>query len=133
MKNINKATLWQERQNKPSLVAQDLCQYGVSEETVYDVLLRRGIFKWLAVRRKLIRLKDKWRKEITWTIENIRLAKKQGSREALYWHRGYLKALEDCRKAIRELCHSDRWQAPDNDKKAQEFLSKKERMENNGS
>jgi len=129
MKSIDKVMLWQEKQNRPSLVVQDLCQYGIPEEAIYDSLLRRGIFKWLAVRRKLIKLKDKWRKEITWTIENIRLAKKLRSREALYWHRGYLKALEDCRKAIRELCYSDRWQAPDNDKKAQKFLEKIEKEE----
>ena len=39
--------------------------------------------------------------------------------------RGYLKATEECRAEIRDMCHSDRWRAPDFDKEAQEYLNKR--------
>jgi len=115
-------TIWQEKQNKPTYIVRDLSGNGLLPDFIYAILLKRGVFKWLAVRRELIRLKNKWRDEITKTIENIQTAKKLNNYNALLWYRGYLKALEDCRKSVRELCHSDRWQAPDNDKKAKEFL-----------
>jgi len=44
-----------------------------------------------------------------------------------YWYcRGYAKAYEEVRKEVRDLCHSERWQAPDFDYEAQNFLNKLE-------
>lgn len=83
----------------------------IDPDFVYGILLKRGVFKWLAVRRKLIKLKNNWKREIT------ELNRKKNEQE-----KGYLKALERCRREIRGLCHSERWQAPDSDKKAINFL-----------
>ena len=111
-KEINlKNNLWQYRQNRPILIARDLEQYGVPKEVTMEILLKRGVFKWLAVRRQLIKLKNKWKEEIR------ELNRKKTERE-----KGYLEALIKCREEIRRLCHSERLQAPDNDRYAIRFI-----------
>jgi len=106
-----KNNLWQYRQNRPILIARDLEQYGVPKEVTMEILLKRGVFKWLAVRRQLIKLKNKWKEEIR------ELNRKKTERE-----KGYLEALIKCREEIRRLCHSERLQAPDNDRHAIRFI-----------
>ena len=112
-----KATIWNYAQNKPSLIVKDICSKypNVDPNFVYEVLLSRGVFKWLAVRRDLIKLKNVWREKIT------ELNRRKTQQEV-----GYLKALESCRKEIRSMCHSHRWRAPDFDRQANNFLNKKE-------
>ena len=114
-------------QNKPCLIAADLATLGVARDTTYSVLLGRGVFKWLAVRRDLIRLKNAWRSHITVIIETIKAAKKDGDEYHHAYLKGYLKAYEECRAEVRALCHSDRWRCPDNDAHAQDFLDRLER------
>jgi hypothetical protein len=118
----NSKSIWNEAQNKPTLVVRDLEQY-VEADIIYASLLRRGVFKWLAVRRNLIKLKDKWRDRVTASIKAQRHCKKHmpHMRE---WLRGYRYAIEQCRKEVRDLCHSERWQAPDNDKLAQDYIER---------
>jgi hypothetical protein len=112
-------------------------EFGVPHGGTFKILLRRGVFKWLAVRRDLIRLKNTWRARVTATIDEIRVTKRNiagaysrpilmDGIKRLYWLRGYLEALEDCRAEIRALCHSERWQAPDNDRHAVEWLERQE-------
>lgn len=110
---MNSKTIWLEAQNKPSLITKDITKKypNIDPDFIYEILLKRGVFKWLSVRRDLIKLKNKWKKEIT------NLNRKKNQQE-----KGYLKALEKCRKEVRILCHSERWQAPDFDKKAINFL-----------
>ena len=111
-KEINlKNNLWQYKQNRPILIARDLEKYGVPKEVTMEILLKRGVFKWLAVRRQLIKLKNKWKEEIR------ELNRKKTERE-----KGYLEALIKCREEIRKLCHSERFQAPDNDRHAIRFI-----------
>ena len=111
----NEKNIWNFAQNKPSLIVKDITEkYGnVDPDFIYEVLLRRGVFKWLAVRRDLIRLKNVWRDEVT------RLNRKKTNTE-----KGYLRAIERCRAEVRALCHSDRFRAPDFDKKANEYLTR---------
>lgn len=122
---MNEKSIWNEAQNKPSLVVDDLEHYlgplsCHPRDFIYEVLLRRGVFKWFAVRRGIIKLKDKWKKEISQSIDN----QKEHPYSAT-WHywKGYRKAKEECRAEIRALCHSDRWQAPDNDSRAKKWLT----------
>lgn len=114
---MNHKTIWNEQQNKPTLVVNDLKDYAPAD-VVYSSLLRRGVFKWLAVRRQLIRLKDVWKARVT---ESISQQKLHPHRKAYF--RGYRKALEECRTEVRALCHSARWQVPDNDVKAIRWLN----------
>lgn len=120
--SLNPRDIWSIRQNKPTLIARDLELYGVSREATYAILLGRGAFKWLAVRRKLIRLKDIWKGRVRMTIDAIHRAKDEhDSVRHAYW-KGYLKAYEEARAEVRELCHSSRFVAPDNDQYAQAWL-----------
>lgn len=108
-----KSTIWNFAQNKPSLVVRDIItKYpDVDPNFIYEVLLKRGIFKWLSVRRNLIKLKNEWKDE----IRDLNYKKTPEEK-------GYYKALIKCRRRIRQLCHSDRWVAPDFDRKATKFL-----------
>jgi hypothetical protein len=116
------STIWQCRQNKPTYVVNDLIRYAPAR-VIYGVLLQRGIFKWLAARRQLIRLKIVWKRRVTYSLEMQRECE---WRKREYW-RGYRRALEECRAEVRALCHSPRWQAPDNDERARQWLRQMER------
>jgi hypothetical protein len=113
--------IWSYRQNAPKLVARDLeLLAGVEQRVTHYVLLARGVYKWLAIRRDLIRLKNQWRDELT----ALYRLQETTHRNSLEYHerKGRIKTLETCRKQVRELCHSERWRAPDNDREAQKFL-----------
>jgi len=123
--NISPDTIDQEKQNKPTLIVRDLSPF-VAPELVYATLMRRGVFKWLAVRQQLIRLKDEWRREITAAQAEIKAAKQDGCVGELQYARGKLAALIQCREAVRRLCHSPRWQVQTNDSAAAEWMREKE-------
>lgn len=112
----SKKTIWNFAQNKPTLVVQDIVKEypDIDPEFIYEVLLKRGVFKWLAVRRDLIKLKDIWREE----VRNL-------NRKKTKEEKGYYKALLMCRAQIRTLCHSERFRAPDFDRKANDYLRRK--------
>ena len=115
-----------EAQNKPGQIAYDLLKTaGVPTYLTYYVLLKRGVFKWLSVRRHLIKLKDSWRKKERMIQVMLAAAKKQNTvngKHVLYV-KGYQAGLRDCRLQVRGLCHSPRWQVQDNDHHAQRFLT----------
>jgi hypothetical protein len=119
---INKKNIWNFAQNKPSLIVNDLKKFGVPENEAHKILLIRGVYKWLAVRRHIIKLKNTWKNRITDTISKITYYKQKQDAYRIGYYRGYLKAYEECRKEIRTLCHSDRWQAPDFDEAANKYL-----------
>ena len=122
MTKTDRKSIWNLKQNRPSLVAKDLEALGIESEIAYQILLNRGIFKWLSVRRKLIKLKLDWKGEVSGIIQKIRQAKDMRDPHRLFWLRGYLAAKEGDVASVKKLCHSDRWQAPDNDRKAIRFL-----------
>jgi hypothetical protein len=107
--------IWNLEQNKPSLIVDDLEQFGVPRNVSYAILLARGVFKWLAVRRDLIKLKNVWRDRLTETYR----AQENKNTE---WRKGYIAAMQECRAEVRALCHSERFRAPDFDRKANEYL-----------
>ena len=117
--------IWNIEQNKPSLVVKDLQEFGVPAEVTHGVLLARGVYKWLAVRRKLIKLKNVWKDRIRETLVGMASAKAEKKQYQVTYLRGYLRAYEECRGEGRALCHSPRWQAPDFDKGARKFLEDK--------
>lgn len=120
---LTKKLIWNIPQNKPSLVADDLEVLGIPRLVTHKILLARGIYKWLSVRRQLIVIKNNWKIKINNTLALLRAEKrKPDNRYMIGYLRGYLKAYEECRASVRELCHSDRWQAPDFDREANRFL-----------
>jgi Leu/Phe-tRNA-protein transferase len=124
----NPKTIWELAQNKPSLVVKDVLKlsrssfFEMTEDRLYQILLNRGVFKWLAVRRDLIKLKDKWKRSVTACLAWKKEFKRTKEWRRYYFVKGYQAALEQCRAEVRALCHSQRWRAPDNDRKAQEWL-----------
>jgi hypothetical protein len=112
--NLDKE-IWQFAQNKPTLIVKDIVEKYpfIEEDFIYEILLKRGVFKWLSVRRELIRLKNKWKDEIR------ELNRKKTDKE-----KGYHNALIKCRQEVRKLCHSERFVAPDFDRKAIDYLQK---------
>ena len=120
---LTKNNIWNIRQNKPSLIARDLELFGVPQEVTHKVLLARGVYKWLSVRRQIITLKNIWKDRINITLDNLRNLSGDRDKYKRGYLRGYLKAYEECRGEIRSLCHSERWQAPDFDREANKFLN----------
>ena len=104
------------KQNKPSYIVDDIIRRypEVDPDFIFDTLLKRGVFKWLAVRRDIIKLKTQWKKEVR------ELNRRKSDKEI-----GYLHALEKCRGEVRALCHSNRFRAPDFDRISVEFLDKR--------
>ncbi|GAG56061.1 unnamed protein product [marine sediment metagenome] len=115
---MDRTSIWNCSQNKPTMIVDDLSEY-IPSQLVYESLLRRGVFKWFAVRRHLIRLKNTWKMQITDSIHEQRQTQ---SNKRKHWLRGYRFGLEQARREVRGLCHSDRWQAPDHDRLAQHWL-----------
>jgi hypothetical protein len=106
-------------QNKPTLVVRDLVQWGVPVDAAYSVLLRRGIFKWLACRRDFIRLKEVWKEREKVALE---LQRGTGGGGRMYW-KGYRQALRECRGEVRRVCHSKRARVQDDDRHAARWLA----------
>lgn len=123
---VCKKNIWNFKQNKPSLIAKDLSRYGVPFDITMRVLLARGVFKWLGVRRLLIKQKDIWKNRLTNAYYLCQKNRKEQNFKDYWYYRGYAKAYEEARKEVRDLCHSERWQAPDFDYEAQNFLNKLE-------
>ena len=119
-----RVSLCNERQNRPVLVARDLAAWGVPEAAVMEVLLRRGVFKWLAVRRHLIRLKHQWKAELAYLNKSLALSK--GYRDLRHlrgrWRLEH-RMLQRCYGQVQQLCKGPRAQAPDNDRQAVRFLA----------
>lgn len=117
--DVTRGNILEYSQNKPSLIAKDLEKiFDVPRSATLKILMARGVFKWLSVRRKLIRLKNDWKGRIRNTIGIIIDCKKSNNKTDLQYWRGYLKAYEECRKEVRSLCNSQRWSCPDNDMKS---------------
>ena len=113
--------IWGLAQNKPSLIADDLECFGIAPEITYSILLGRGVFKWLAARRDIIKLKDDWRDRLTMLYRSVcNVPRNSPEHRELV---GQIHALEECRAQIRAVCHSERWRAPDYDSGAARFLA----------
>lgn len=130
MEDCTPKNIWNFAQNKPSLIVTDICDKypDVDPDFIYEVLLRRGAMKWFAVRRQLIKLKDDLRKmDTALCLKKNKRKHKTGIVEMIE-DRGSHKMLIFIKEAIRKLCHSDRWQCPDFDRRANNWLKDKEKQ-----
>lgn len=114
---IKPSNIWSFRQNKPSYMVRDLVSY-TPIDIIYRSLLARGVFKWLDVRRGIIKLKNLWKYRLREAHRKLRIAKAAKNWIYAIQLKGQIEAIEDCLRDVRTLCHSDRWQAPDFDKEA---------------
>jgi len=132
------------RQNKPSYVVKDIVEYFskayallIGRETndaVWSILLARGVLKWMSSRRALIAIKLMLRARIRDHQQEIKTKKlclkepkhmwPKGSNITSY-HLGHLRgslaSTELIYRYIRRICHSTRWQVPDNDLRSTPF------------
>lgn len=119
---VSQNNIWCYEQNRPILIARDLNNhYGIPITSTLRILMARGVFKWLANRRHLIKLKDSIRKQLSELQSNQRQLKK--TNYCLYLEtKGRIKALTEIRAEIRKICHSERWQFVDIDKTSQRIM-----------
>lgn len=136
IKMINNKTINNFKQNRATYVVDDIMEkvktkgYDITREDLYEILLKRGIFKWLKVRKYIINFKEILKKAVTdltlYNIDNKSYFKSKLSTMSpteKYWYtRGKIEAYIGCRKNLRLFCHSTRWTAANDDKKAAEFL-----------
>lgn len=97
-----------QRQNHPELIARDMAVYGIPKPVTRLILKARGVNKWFRVRRLLIDLKQRWKRQITKLQAECRQARLSGQVWRASHLRGRLEALTDCRQQVRALCHSPR-------------------------
>jgi len=102
---LTPATINNFRQNSPELVIRDAKQLlnldKAQCDILKDILLARGINKWLKARRDIIKLKDEIKQEI---VELQSIYEK--------WnpvHKERLKLLNSFRVKLRKICHQKRW------------------------
>ena len=117
MEKVNEKTINNVKQNKIKYLVKDFAKYGVSEDITREILLRRGINKWLANRMAIIGLKDDLKVEIKRILGLMEFYNKKGSASKNHpIYRGFvgeLRVLIKTRDKIREICHSSRWQFPE--------------------
>ena len=93
-------------QNRMRLVLRDFEVIGIPQEATRKILLARGVYKWMACRRDIIRLKDELKGEIR-GLHEISRQLPAGELKRLTLAR--VHALEEVRARLRSICHSQRW------------------------
>jgi len=112
---VNEKTINNFKQNKIKYLVKDFAEYGVSEDITREILLKRGINKWLANRMAIIHLKDEllqYIRDCSGLMQTIAMVEGKNSldyKEIL----GQFKATTGIRQQIRKICHSSRWQFPE--------------------
>ena len=112
---VNEKTINNFKQNKIKYLVRDFAEYGVVEEVTREILLKRGINKWLANRAKIINLKDELLQEIRNCFGLMQTVAMVEGKYSLKYKEvlGTLKATNIIRQKIRKICHSSRWQFPE--------------------
>jgi len=112
---VNEKTINNFKQNKIKYLVKDFAEYGVSEEATREILLKRGINKWLANRMAIINLKDELLQVIRENLGLMQMVAIVEGKDSLKYKEvlGVLKATNNIRQRIRKICHSKRWQFPE--------------------
>ena len=109
---LSPETIWMFKQNRPSLVVRDVCSLPVEKivpTEVENILLKRGVNKWLRNRREIIKLKNRMKNDITGTLAEMRAARQEKNWHHHQYLRGQLKILMRVREELRTICKSERW------------------------
>lgn len=124
---ISPDRLWKVDSELLSYIIHDLEEFGVPNNVVHDILIARGVYKAFSVRRRLIRMQQTILNRIIYLKgERKQITNKHGNSSStrIDYVRigGEIYACETIYNELRALCHSGRWQAPDNDKEAVDYL-----------
>ena len=133
---VDKKRIYGEKQNYPELVVEDIIELirpfiefletdKQQEEAeadmrnqIYAILLKRGVNKWLFVRKLIIKLKKKYQKKIKDLCElldrerdiyNQDIAGSIISQKEYWKLKGELKAYMKIREELKLLCFTPRW------------------------
>lgn len=113
MYEVTPVTINNMMQNNPELIVTDAARYlGLNREqqdVLRQILLARGVNKWLKVRRDLIAYK----KVLKHKLKEVD-AQRLEARQAGQYHKAAgllagLKVLIEVRSTLRKLCHTSRW------------------------
>ena len=121
---VSSENVWNFPQNKPSLITRDFLElYGIPQLDSARILMARGVFKWFAGRRKLLKLKEKIKVELKQRYGESEAFKKDplATPKDFYMNKGAVKALERVLKEISEIGHAPRWDVQDNDRRSKEL------------
>ena len=114
---VNEKSINGFKQNKIKYLVRDFAKLGIPEKVTREILLKRGINKWLANRMAIIHLKDELKVEVKRVLEIMTFYNKRGSaskghpiyRELV----GGLNTLVKVKEKIRKICHSKRYVFPE--------------------
>jgi hypothetical protein len=99
---VNEHTIWGLQQNHPELVVQDCrWEFGLTEEQcerLREILMERGVNKWLLARRQFIALKH----DLKDTIRELQKTKSMDGRELR-------KTLLSVYARMQHICKMPRW------------------------
>lgn len=112
---LSEKTINNFKQNKIKYLVRDFADYGVPENVTREILLRRGINKWLANRMTIIGLKDELKNQINFWLRSMKVEKKFNGKNSLIYRQfvGIMETTVGIRERIRKICHSSRWQFPE--------------------
>ena len=122
---VDKETIWNEKQNYPDLIVEDILTYLFEEERIlkcdenpteedvanflYATLLRRGVNKWLFVRQLLIRQKKIYKEEINRLRKEIEINRKLDNWKNVIRLKSELKVYQKVRSDLLILCQAPRY------------------------
>jgi len=117
---VDRERIWNYEQNVPDLIVDDIIEFWYKEgfdiyreeeirNFLYSVLLKRGVNKWLFVRKLLIRYKKLLVEQIHEEEKKMKEAKKRKDWKEYYYHKGRLSVLGEVRKDLKLLCCTPRW------------------------
>ena len=92
---VNEKNINNYKQNKIKYLVKDFAEHGVPEEVTKEILLKRGINKWLANRAKIINLKDELLQNIRDCLGLMRTMAAVEGKQSLHYREtlGHLKAF----------------------------------------
>jgi len=112
---VTEKTINNIRQNKIRYLVKDFAEYGVPEEATKEILLKRGINKWLANRMAIIHLKNELLQDIRDCLGLMRIISNVEGKNSLNYKETLeqFKATNGIRQQIRKICHSSRYVFPE--------------------
>ena len=118
---VSKETIWNESQNYPDLIVDDILSliddyYYITTEReelrnrLYAILLKRGVNKWLMVRKLLIRLKKIYQYKVKELQRELEKAKQKNTNHCdIALLKKEMTCYSDIRRDLSTLCSSPRW------------------------